>query len=96
MTTPTSIAEFEQQFADRSGTTVTFLHAHGRYGDVCDCGDAICEGFQMRHSEDPSLFGDGCPGTPSWPTQRSAAADIRPDVVVFRCGDHWHIRKADR
>ena len=46
---PTSIAEFEQQYAERSGVTVEWLHAHGRDGDVCDCGDDICDGFQMRH-----------------------------------------------
>ena len=46
-----AIQKFEQEYADRSGVTVDWLHAHGRRGALCDCGDDICDGFQMAHDD---------------------------------------------
>jgi hypothetical protein len=44
--------EFEEAYAQRSGVTVGFLYLHGRYGIPCDCGDPMCEGWQMTHTFD--------------------------------------------
>jgi hypothetical protein len=43
---------FAQRYAGRSGTTVEFLREHGRIPLPCDCGDAICEGWQMAHTDE--------------------------------------------
>ncbi len=45
------IAKFERDYAERSGVTVEFLRHHGRYGALCDCGEDICDGFQMAHDD---------------------------------------------
>lgn len=50
-----AIEAFEQRYAERSGVTVDFLHAHGRFGWVCshaeqdECDAAGGEGFEMLH-----------------------------------------------
>jgi hypothetical protein len=44
--------EFEQGYAARSGVTVEWLHAHGREGRPCDCGEDGCDGWQMAHIEE--------------------------------------------
>ena len=44
-----SAEQFAQAYARRSGTTVEQLKAAGREVRPCDCGDAICEGWQMAH-----------------------------------------------
>lgn len=46
---PSSVEEFERQYAERSGVTVEFLHDQELFGVTCECGDEICEGFQMTH-----------------------------------------------
>lgn len=47
-----TVEQFEQEYAERSGVTVELLHAHGRYGKPCNCGDDECEGWQMAHADD--------------------------------------------
>lgn len=52
---PATIAEFERQYADRSGVSVDWLREHGRIGirvDPGDCDDDTCEGFHMERVED--------------------------------------------
>lgn len=39
--------EFEQLYADRSNSTIEWLHEHGRYATECNCGEDICKGWQM-------------------------------------------------
>lgn len=46
--------EFEQQYAERSGITRDELHNIGRVAIPCDCGEEICEGWQMIQQD-----GDG-------------------------------------
>lgn len=43
--------EFESAYAARSLVTVESLHEHGRYGYPCDCGEDVCEGWQMIDAE---------------------------------------------
>lgn len=40
--------EFEQQYAQRSGVTVDWLHSMGRYAAPCDCTEPECQGWQME------------------------------------------------
>ena len=49
---PLNVEKFEQQYAERSGVTVAWLHEHGRYGAPCDCREEGCEGFQMARNVD--------------------------------------------
>ena len=39
--------EFEQGYAERSGVTVEWLHAHDQQAVPCDCGEPGCLGWQM-------------------------------------------------
>ena len=39
--------EFEQGYAERSGVTVEWLHAHNQHGSLCFCGEDGCKGWQM-------------------------------------------------
>ena len=48
--------QFEQEYAARSGVTVAFLHAHGRFAEPCECGDPICEGWQMGHQWEDAII----------------------------------------
>lgn len=41
--------EFAQGYAARSGVTVEMLRQMGRAPATCNCGDAICPGWQMAH-----------------------------------------------
>lgn len=49
------IEAMEEAYAQRSGTTVQALHAAGRFGAPCDCGEEGCERFQMLHLRDKLL-----------------------------------------
>lgn len=53
--------EFERAYARRSGITVKQLHKLGRYAKPCNCGEEICEGWQItskqREAEDTMVFG---------------------------------------
>lgn len=55
---PRSVEEFEQQYAERSGVTVAFLHEYGRYGERCNCGEEGCQGFQMTNAWEDALMED--------------------------------------
>ena len=46
-----NLREFEEGYAQRSEVTVEWLHEHGRYGVPCDCGEELCEGWQMLHDD---------------------------------------------
>lgn len=46
-----TVEQFEREYAERSGVTVEFLRQWGRHGELCDCDEEICEGFQMAHSD---------------------------------------------
>jgi hypothetical protein len=46
-----TLDEFEEMYAANSGLTVDELHALGRWGEPCDCGDDICEGWAMGYPE---------------------------------------------
>ena len=48
-------AEFEAAYAARSGVTVDWLHAHGRYAERCDCGEEMCEGWAMAHPQEDAI-----------------------------------------
>lgn len=39
--------EFEHGYATRSGVSVARLHQLGRCAVPCDCGDEMCDGWQM-------------------------------------------------
>lgn len=43
--------EFEQGYAKRSGMTVDQLHGLSFHAEFCECGEEICEGWQMVHTE---------------------------------------------
>ena len=43
--------EFERQYAERSGITVEQLRELGRIVAPCNCGEAICEGWQSTTVE---------------------------------------------
>ena len=50
METPSITAEeFALTYAERSGVTVEWLKENGREVRPCDCGDEMCEGWQMAH-----------------------------------------------
>ena len=51
--------EWEAAYAARSGVTVEWLHAHGRWAEQCDCGDEMCEGWAMGHPWEDAIFEDG-------------------------------------
>jgi hypothetical protein len=42
-----SAEQFEREYAERAGVTVERLRQLGRMVRPCDCGDEICEGWQM-------------------------------------------------
>lgn len=44
--------EFEQWYAERVGLSVAALRARGREVRPCDCGDVICDGWQMAYIDD--------------------------------------------
>ena len=44
-----SAEEFVAAYAERSGVTVDWLRQHGQEVRPCDCGDEMCEGWQMAH-----------------------------------------------
>jgi hypothetical protein len=52
---PSSIEEFERQYAERAGVTVEYLHSIGRYGETCACGAKECEGFAMGHQWEDAI-----------------------------------------
>lgn len=43
---------FEEAYAQRSGVSLELLHAHGRFAIPCNCGDELCEGWQMGHIDE--------------------------------------------
>lgn len=44
---------FERRYAQRSGTTVDALHQCGQHVEPCSCGDDMCEGWAMGHTDAP-------------------------------------------
>ncbi len=46
--------EFAQAYARRSGVTVEWLLERGREVRPCDCGEDMCEGWQMAYVKEPS------------------------------------------
>lgn len=42
-------AQFAKGYAERGGVTVEWLRQHGREARPCNCGDDICEGWQMAY-----------------------------------------------
>lgn len=55
---PTTIEEFEREYAERSGLTVDELHALGRWAEECDCDDGECDGWRMGHQWEDAIFED--------------------------------------
>lgn len=49
MKTQITRKQFEEAYASRSGVTVKWLKQHGREARPCDCGDEMCEGWQMAY-----------------------------------------------
>ena len=45
-------AQFEREYAERSGVTVEWLRAHGRVVRRCRCGEEGCEGWQSVARDD--------------------------------------------
>lgn len=50
--------EFEAAYAARSGVSVGFLHARGRYAERCDCGEPECEGWAMGYQLEDAIAED--------------------------------------
>ncbi len=47
------------EYAKRAGVTVEWLRDHGQEVSRCDCGEDICEGWQMAHvREDAFIAGE--------------------------------------
>ena len=44
--------EFEEWYARNSQIDVEYLRRVGRYGKPCECGDALCTGWQMAYRQD--------------------------------------------
>jgi hypothetical protein len=64
MSTEPAIEHFEREYAKRSNTTVRELHAGGRFGGDCNCGEKGCEGFQMMHLRDKLIAAGWTPACP--------------------------------
>ena len=47
--------DFENGYAERSGVTVEWLHEQNQYAIPCDCGDDLCQGWQMVNLT-PDMF----------------------------------------
>ena len=39
--------EFEQGYEERSKVAVEWLHEQNQHAIPCDCGDVLCQGWQM-------------------------------------------------
>jgi hypothetical protein len=50
--------EFEQAYAKRSGITLEQLREINREARPCDCGDELCQGWQMVNVKDEQAFSD--------------------------------------
>jgi hypothetical protein len=46
-----ALTAFEASYAESSGTTVTWMHEHGRFAVRCACGDVTCTGYAMTSVE---------------------------------------------
>lgn len=44
--------EFEQDYANRSGLTVEWLHSVGLFAMPCECGEASCPGWRMSTKQE--------------------------------------------
>jgi hypothetical protein len=51
-------AEFAAAYAARSGVTAEWLRRHGRYPELCMCGDDDCPGWQMGHQQEEAIAED--------------------------------------
>jgi hypothetical protein len=51
--------EFEAGYAERSGFSVEQLRSSGLYVERCDCGDPICEGWAMGHTQRDAIIRAG-------------------------------------
>jgi hypothetical protein len=51
-------AEFEEQYARRSGTTAAELHSLGRWPQPCHCGWPECQGWEMGHQWEDAIVED--------------------------------------
>jgi len=51
-------AEFEAAYAARSGVSVAWLHAHGRFAERCGCGGPACGGWAMGHQQEDAIAED--------------------------------------
>jgi hypothetical protein len=65
--------EFEARYAKRSGVTVAWLHAHGRYAQRCHCGWGMCEGWEMGHQQEDAIAEDALRAPPPSPGARLGA-----------------------
>lgn len=86
MTSQVAIEIFEAEYAQRSGTTVQHLHAWGRFGAPCDCGEPECEGFQMMHLRSGLIEAGWTP-----PVQLDDAANQNDVMTTYRRADRSEI-----
>jgi hypothetical protein len=50
--------QFEVRYVANSNLTIAHFRAWGRYVEPCDCGDEICDGWQMGHQYDDARVED--------------------------------------
>jgi hypothetical protein len=78
--------EFEAQYAARSGVTVAWLHAHGRYAEPCDCGADMCQGWAMGHQQEAGnalvITWDPPPSRPLFTDVTISVAEPSPDARI--------------
>lgn len=72
---PTTVEEFERQYAGRSNVTIGWLHENGRRGVPCDCGSEGCDGFQMTH-------GNASPGRTEAIDRLAKGLDVPADIIA--------------
>ena len=79
--------EFERAYAKRSACSLDELEMHGRVAVLCNCGDEMCEGWQMAHTE-KGLRKFGLPYTCAschLPTSRIGRLLQDGDVLLRQC-----------
>jgi hypothetical protein len=77
------IRAFEKRYAAGSNTTVEQLHQLGRYGEVCDCREPGCEGFQMGHPWEDAIIEDRRRSDP--------AAQFDPRDIYYKSWVSTHV-----
>lgn len=78
--------EFAREYAARSGVTVDWLREHGREARPCDCGDEMCEGWQMAHVNEGNTASDSDAPAYEQPSDR---------LLAVSAGFNWQPPRRD-